>query len=131
MTDGNILHLPRIRMGDAGRLFGLTARAIRLDEEKGLIAARRDRCNCRYFDDAARRRLGWISALRAAGLPLADIGRALDAEDRDGSGRDFAAAKLNARRAELQLQLAKLDLVAKRLGQDDFLVMPARDTGKA
>ena len=57
MTVENIHHLPRLGMAGAMRLFGLTARALRFYEEKGLVEARRDRLNARFYDPAARRRL--------------------------------------------------------------------------
>ena len=113
MTEDNIRHLPRIGIGEAMRLFGMTARAIRFYEEKGLIEVRRDRMNCRYYDGVARRRLGWIAPLRAAGLSLRDIQDVLDVED---EARDQAAlAKLQARRRELQMELAKVDLALTKL----------------
>jgi adhesin HecA-like repeat protein len=39
----------------------------------------------------------------------------LDAEDRDGGGRDCALAKLQVRRATVQLELARIDLAAGKL----------------
>ena len=115
MNDDNVRHLPRLAIGEAAHLFGMTHRAIRFYEEKGLIEARRDRLNCRFYDGAARRRLGWISALRAAQVPLAEIEEVLEAEDRDGRGRACAIGKLQARRAEIQMDLAKVDLALAKL----------------
>ena len=123
MTDDNIRHLPRIGIGEAMQLFGMTARAIRFYEEKGLIEARRDRLNSRFYDGVARERLRWISALRAAGLPLADIEDVLNAEDRDGGGRDCALGKLQARRATVQLELARVDLAVAKLDRSGSAVL--------
>jgi DNA-binding transcriptional MerR regulator len=109
MTDGNIRQLPRLAMSDAMRLFGLTARAIRFYEERGLIEARRDRLNHRYYDASARRRLAWIAPLRAAGLGLGDISCVLAVEDRGGDGVACAIAMLKHRRADLAAELAKID----------------------
>ena len=55
------------------RRFGLTARAIRYYEERGLIAAARDHQNARRFDQRAQRRLSQITQLRKAGLSIPDI----------------------------------------------------------
>ncbi len=55
------------------RRFSLTARAIRYYEERGLIAAARDRQNARRFDQRAQRRLSQITQLRKAGLSIPDI----------------------------------------------------------
>jgi DNA-binding transcriptional MerR regulator len=109
MTVENIHHLPRLGMAGAMRLFGLTARALRFYEEKGLVEARRDRLNARFYDPAARRRLEWISRLRKAGVSLPDIEDVLHAEDDGGTGRDCAMRKLEARRTELQAEMGRLD----------------------
>ncbi|MBI1197273.1 MAG: MerR family transcriptional regulator [Phenylobacterium sp.] len=109
MTVENIHHLPRLGMSGAMRLFGLTARALRFYEEKGLIEARRDRLNARYYDVAARRRLEWIARLRKAGVSLPDIEDVLEAEDDGGRGRECAAAKLERRREALKAELAQLE----------------------
>ena len=117
MTEDNIRHLPRIGIGEAMRLYGMTARAIRFYEEKGLIEARRDRMNCRFYDGAARRRLSWIGPLRAAGLSLADILAVLEAEEENGRGRECAIGKLQNRRQAVQTELAKVDLALTRLDE--------------
>lgn len=114
MTEDNIRHLPRIGIGEAMKLYGMTARAIRFYEEKGLIEARRDRMNCRFYDGAARRRLSWIGPLRAAGLSLSDILDVLEAEEENGHGRDCAIGKLQNRRQAVQTELAKVDLALTR-----------------
>ena len=110
MNDTNIRQLPRIGIGDAMKLYGMTARAIRFYEEKGLIEARRDRMNYRYYDSAGRRRLAWIGPLRAAGLSLSDIQDVLEAEEAHRRGRACAVAKLEQRRTALQRELAKLEV---------------------
>lgn len=110
MTRENIHHLPRLGMSGAMRLFGLTARALRFYEEKGLVEARRDRLNARYYDPVARQRLEWIARLRKAGVSLPDIEEVL-ASDEDGQGRDCAMGKLETRRAALQAELSQLDEV--------------------
>lgn len=108
MTRENIHHLPRLGMSGAMRLFGLTARALRFYEEKGLVEARRDRLNARYYDPAARQRLEWIARLRKAGVSLPDIEDVLGA-DEDGKGQECAIAKLERRRADLLAELGQLD----------------------
>ena len=109
MTVENIHHLPRLGMAGAMRLFGLTARALRFYEEKGLVEARRDRLNARFYDPAARRRLEWISRLRKAGVSLPDIEEVLHAEDDGARGRDCAMKKLEHRREALQAELGRLE----------------------
>ncbi len=110
----NIHHLPRLGMSGAMRLFGLTARALRFYEEKGLVEARRDRLNARYYDPVARGRLEWIARLRKAGVSLPDIEDVLSAEE-DGRGHECAVAKLERRRETLQAELSHLDDVLAEL----------------
>jgi DNA-binding transcriptional MerR regulator len=109
-------HLPGIGLGDACRLFGLTARAVRFYEERGLIEARRDVLNRRVYDPPARRRLAWIAELRRARLSLPDIRTVLDAEDASGAGREAARARLQARRDRLQAEVAEIDGLIGSLG---------------
>ena len=109
MTDDNVHHLPRIGIGEAMRLYGLTARAIRFYEEKGLVEPRRDRLNVRFFDGVARRRLGWIAQLRKAGVPLGDIAEVLEAEESDSRGRERALASLETRRQSLRRELEQVE----------------------
>ncbi|MFZ5719694.1 MAG: MerR family transcriptional regulator [Pseudomonadota bacterium] len=123
MTRENIHHLPRLGMASAMRLFGLTARALRFYEERGLVEARRDRLNARYYDPVARQRLEWIARLRRAGVSLPDIEDVLSAEDEDGRGRECALAKLEKRREALAAELARLDEVAAEL-------TPPQDSGR-
>lgn len=128
MNADSIHHLPRLGMAGAMRLFGLTARALRFYEEKGLVEARRDRLNARFYDPVARRRLEWISRLRKAGVSLPDIEDVLHAEDDEGRGRECAVRKLEQRREALAAELERLDaaLVEFRAPRDD---RPARRLG--
>lgn len=114
MMRENIHHLPRLGMSGAMRLFGLTARALRFYEEKGLVEARRDRLNSRYYDPVARGRLEWIARLRKAGVSLPDIEEVLVAHD-DGCGHECAVGKLERRREALTTQLSQLTEVMTEL----------------
>jgi DNA-binding transcriptional MerR regulator len=108
--DDNLRHLPRLGIAGAMRLYGMTARALRFYEERGLIEARRDRLNARFYDPAARRRLEWISRLRRAGVGLPEIEGVLGAET-EAEARTAAAAALDARRRKLTAELEALDAV--------------------
>ncbi|MBL8553160.1 MAG: MerR family transcriptional regulator [Phenylobacterium sp.] len=110
MMDDNLRHLPRLGIAGAMRLYGMTARALRFYEERGLIEARRDRQNARFYDPAARRRLEWISRLRRAGVGLPEIEAVLEAEV-ESEARALAAETLTARRAKLAAEMAALDEV--------------------
>ncbi len=114
----NLHHLPRLGFADACRLFGMTPRALRFYEEKGLIEARRDRLNHRYYDGWTRQKLAWISRLRQVSLPLRDIRQVLDADQRSGTGCELALRKLLARREELARELAAVDSLLPSLQEE-------------
>ena len=85
-------------IGGLCSLFGLTPRAIRFYEERGLVTASRDARNRRIFDRRARRRLQFIADLRHAALPLNDIRELLDgAGDDEVRLRRHVLAKLAER----------------------------------
>jgi DNA-binding transcriptional MerR regulator len=109
MIDDNVRHLPRIGIGDAMRLHGMTARAIRFYEEKGLIQPRRDRTNVRFYDGPARWRLAWIAQLRKAGVSLPDIKAVLQAQELAGQGRERALSLLETRRESLLAALQQVE----------------------
>lgn len=115
MTGENIHHLPRLGIAGAMRIFGLTARALRFYEERGLVEARRDRLNARYYDHAARVRLQWISRLRRAGVGLSEIEDVLNAQDEADGGRACAMKVIEKRREALAAELAAVDAVMAEL----------------
>lgn len=114
----NLHHLPRLGFADACRLFGMTPRALRFYEEKGLIEARRDRLNHRYYDGWTRQKLAWISRLRSVSLPLRDIRQVLEADQRSGAGSQLALRKLLARREELARELAAVESLLPSLQEE-------------
>jgi DNA-binding transcriptional MerR regulator len=82
-----------------------------------LVRAQRDQLNHRYYDDAGRERLAWIAQLRRARISLPDIRSVLEAEEAHGSGWDLALEKLQARRRELDGELARVDAEIALLGR--------------
>jgi DNA-binding transcriptional MerR regulator len=69
-TRGEPVALP---IGHIAELSGLTIRAIRLYEERGLLKPARDRNGMRWFDAAATSKIVFIAQAREAGFSLADI----------------------------------------------------------
>jgi DNA-binding transcriptional MerR regulator len=122
MTDPKIHHLRRIGVGSAMRIYGLTARALRFYEERGLIEARRDRQNNRVYDSDALWRLDWIAQLRRAGVSLEEIRGVLRAEDDEGRGEEYALSAVARRRDSLEAQLGQtkdaLESLQATLGSD-------------
>lgn len=74
----------KVPVGHAARVCGLTVRAVRFYEERGLLHTERHARGIRIYDDAALQRLAFISSCRAAGLGLGEIAGLLDAGDRGG-----------------------------------------------
>lgn len=105
--------MARLSLGDAMQLFGVTARALRFYEEAGLVVARRDRRNHRYYDHEARQRLGWIVALRAAGVPLRAIEETLRCES-ESSRRQMARTQLQRRLAVATAELGRVHAAIER-----------------
>jgi DNA-binding transcriptional MerR regulator len=95
-------------IGQAVQFYGLTPRALRFYEERGLIDVARDGRNRRWYDAVARRRLAWISRLRTAGLSLGDIQAVLRADEKGGDPVRCAALQLEHRRKELEDELERV-----------------------
>lgn len=91
---------------DVVQRTGLTFRAIRLYEEKGLIVSTRDPLGRRWYDSNMSDRLAFIGLARRAGLSLAEIGNLLKTGDRHGHHRraSDSLALLRRRLKELDRQ---------------------------
>ncbi|HRD27038.1 MAG TPA: MerR family transcriptional regulator [Caulobacter sp.] len=89
---------------DVVQRTGLTFRAVRLYEERGLIVSTRDPLGRRWYDADMSERLAFISLARRAGLSLAEIGDLLKTGDRHGHPRRVSDSLVLLRR-----RLAELD----------------------
>lgn len=94
----------------------MTPRALRLYEERGLVAVHRDRLNRCHFDGAARRRLGWTSQLRAANISLPDIRFILNQPNAQAV-IGAALAKVNGRAFQLRRHLRAIDELSRQLAR--------------
>lgn len=108
-------------IADLCREFGVTLRALRFYEDKGLLAPRRVN-GARVYTRSDRARLTLILRAKAIGSPLAEIKHYLDLYGSHGEGRakqldyviartDTAIAELEARRARIDETLAELRLI--------------------
>ena len=68
-----------LTIGDLSTRSGVSQSALRFYEREGLIEAERTDGNQRRYPTVALRRVAFVQAGRAAGIPLAEIGAALDA----------------------------------------------------
>jgi len=67
-----------LTIGEVARRTGVAASALRFYEQAGLITAARTDGNQRRYERATLRRIAFIQAGKAAGIPLAEIQAALD-----------------------------------------------------
>lgn len=118
-------------IGELCAEFGLTPRALRFYEDKGLLAPRRVN-HTRIYTRRDRTRLALIVRSKAIGAPLAEIKIFLDLYGAHGEGRvqqarwllartDKAIAAFEAKRAHIDATLAELrvinDTVRRTLGK--------------
>lgn len=103
------------------REFGITLRALRFYEDKGLLAPRRVN-GARVYTRRDRARLALILRAKAIGSPLSEIKRYLDLYGDHGEGRaeqlgyvvsrtDAAIAELERKRAQIDETLAELRVI--------------------
>jgi DNA-binding transcriptional MerR regulator len=103
------------------REFGISPRAIRFYEDKGLLAPRRVN-GTRVYTRRDRARLALILRAKAIGSPLSEIKHYLDLYGRHGEGRvqqmkwvvartDAAIKELEEKRAHIDATLAELRLI--------------------
>lgn len=101
--------------------FGVTARAVRFYEDKGLLKPRRIN-NTRIYTRRDRTRLALILRSKAIGAPLSEIKTFLELYGSHGEGRvqqarwvlsrtDKAIAQLEAKRAHIDATLAELRVI--------------------
>jgi MerR family transcriptional regulator, redox-sensitive transcriptional activator SoxR len=67
-----------LTIGELSARSGVAASALRFYEAQGLIESRRTGGNQRRYERATLRRIAFVQAGRAAGIPLAGIAAALD-----------------------------------------------------
>lgn len=98
--------------------FGISPRAIRFYEDKGLLAPRRIN-GARIYTRRDRARLALILRAKAIGSSLADIRHFLDLYGPHGEGRvqqlDWALARTDAAIAELAQKRAHIDAALAEL----------------
>jgi len=93
---------PALNAREAARRLGVSAKALRLYEQRGLVTPLRSAAGWRVYGPAEMRRAGDVAALRRLGLTLAQVAQVLR-----GGPRDLQAA-LAAHHAELEARLRRL-----------------------
>lgn len=105
-----------LTIGEVARRTGVAASALRFYESQGLITATRTDGNQRRYARAMLRRIAFIQAGKAAGIPLAEIQAALDRlpAERAPNRRDWEA--LSQRwREDLNRRIETLTALRDRL----------------
>lgn len=106
-------------IGDLSREFGITLRALRFYEDKGLISPRRDGMT-RLYSEADRRRLTVILKGKHLGFTLTEIRALVAAHDNaraDGSdaGLSLTHERCLSQLAQLERQRAEIDAAIAEL----------------
>ncbi len=102
---------------DAARRLGVSPKALRLYEQRGLLSPPRSAAGWRAYGPAEMARAAGIVGLRGLGLSLADIGRVLDG-DMQGLGPALAAHQAGLERRMQDLAAAIGQIRGLRAGLD-------------
>jgi len=113
-----------LTIGEISRLYGVTLRALRFYEQRGLLSPVR-RGGARFYDSAQKQRLQLILKGKHLGFTLTEITDLLDTEDsREQKSGDFALDQrmvesqlrhLEERRADLDQAIGELRAVHDKL----------------
>lgn len=101
-------------IGDLSREFGITLRALRFYEDKGLISPRRDGMT-RLYSEADRRRLAVILKGKHLGFTLAEIRALVAAHDGEEAGLSLSRDRCLTQLAQLERQRAEIDAAIEEL----------------
>jgi len=105
-----------LTIGEVSTRRGVAPSALRFYEAEGLIAARRTDGNQRRYDRSMLRRIAFVQAGRAAGIPLERIHAALDTlpKDRSPNSRDWQRLS-RSWREDLDRRISTLQALRGRL----------------
>ena len=105
-----------LTIGEVAARSGVAQSALRFYEAEGLIAARRTDGNQRRYDRSMLRRIAFVQAGRAAGIPLERIHAALETlpNDRSPNARDWQRLS-RAWREDLDRRISTLQALRDRL----------------
>jgi MerR family redox-sensitive transcriptional activator SoxR len=105
-----------LTIGEVADRSGVAPSALRFYEATGLIGSRRTAGNQRRYERAILRRIAFIQAGKAAGIPLAQIQAALATlpQDRVPSRRDWERLS-RLWRSDLERRIAMLQALRSRL----------------
>lgn len=100
---------PGLTVGQAARAAGLTRKAVRLYEARGLLSpAKRSSAGYRLYDDSDIELLIFIRRARALDMSLADISTVLAAREVGGPPCEVVRGLLDARVADIDTTIDEL-----------------------
>ncbi|MDI4656216.1 MerR family transcriptional regulator [Xanthobacter autotrophicus] len=101
-------------IGDLAREFGITLRALRFYEDKGLLSPRRDGMT-RLYSEADRRRLTVILKGKHLGFTLAEIRALVAAHDGEEASLTLTRDRCLSQLAQLERQRTEIDAAIAEL----------------
>ncbi|MEU0510978.1 MULTISPECIES: MerR family DNA-binding protein [Amycolatopsis] len=118
-----------LTVGQAAKAAGLTRRAVRLYEERGLMrSAPRTAAGYRVYDQDDIDTLIFIRRARALDLPVSDIGAILDVHRRGTTPCTMVGELVDSRIAEVDRAIAELEALRATLVSTRSRIVPAGST---
>lgn len=110
-----------LMIGEAAQRCGLTARAIRLYEARGLLHPQRNPRGARYYTPSDLRQLRLIASARCAGLSIRQIEELLHLGRRDGPAaqQQRIVSLCQAQIASLTAQMSELEALMRKAAHGD------------
>lgn len=107
-----------LKHADAASWLGISSKALRLYEDRGLVTPGRTAAGWRVYDAAALARAADIVALRQLGLSLLEVGRVLEGDNRDlGLALEMHQTVLQARQEALVVAMARVAALRQALAE--------------
>ncbi|MDL9935232.1 MerR family transcriptional regulator [Gordonia sp. ABSL1-1] len=97
-------------IAEAAEVLGVSAHTLRYYERIELIKVRRDAAGNRLYDDAAMRRLVFLSRMRLSGMAIRDLKHYVDLVDQGEGTVDERLDMLLEHRDTIRRQIAELTL---------------------
>lgn len=118
-----------LKSADAARRLGVSAKALRLYEQRGLVAPGRTAAGWRSYGPLEMRQASEVIVLRAFGLSLTEIARVLKGDARDlASAMAIHHSLLEQRIGDLATAIAKVGAVREKLARGEAPDLAAMTT---
>jgi len=123
--------MPRLTIGEVGKRTGLTGKAIRLYEARGLVSTPgRTEGGYRTYTERDVAILRFIGQARALGMSLSEIRRILDLQEAGAQPCDTVVQLLDAHVREIDMAIASLRNLRRTLVAARDTARESRDRGE-